>query len=61
MCRELVQIIEATVSEVGLQDFPKHTSFQQAVGHREKLLDDLVEILREMRNCILTKAFLTTS
>lgn len=60
MCRELVQIIMATVREVGLQNFPKQTSFQQVVGHGQKLLDNLVEILREIRN-VLIKAFLITN
>lgn len=60
MCGELVQIIMATVREVGLQNFPKQVSFQQVVGHGQKLLDNLVEILRETGNQRLIKAFLST-
>lgn len=34
-------------AEVGLQNLSKQIPFQQAVGHGQKLLDDLVEVLEE--------------
>lgn len=49
LCRELVQVIMATSGEVGLQNLPKQVQFQQAVGHGQKLLDNLVEILGKDR------------
>lgn len=45
MCRELVQVVVAAVGEVGLHNLPKQIPFQEAVGHGQKLPDDLVEIL----------------
>lgn len=35
--------------EVSLQNFRKQIPFQQAVGHGQKLLDNLVEILENVR------------
>lgn len=46
---ELVQVVMAAAGEVGLQNFPKQIPFQQAVGHGQKLLYNLVEILRKVR------------
>lgn len=42
---ELIEVIVATLGEVGLQNFSKQTPFQQVVCHGEKLLDNLMEIL----------------
>lgn len=39
----------AAAGEVGLKNFPKQIPFQQAVGHGQKLLYNLVEILRKVR------------
>lgn len=38
----------AAAGEVGLQDFTKQIPFQQAVGHGQKLLDNLVKILEKV-------------
>lgn len=45
MCGELVQVVFAATGQVSLQNLPKQIAFQEAVGHRQKLPDDLVEIL----------------
>lgn len=39
----------AAAGEVGLQNFPKQIPFQQAVGHGQKLLDNLMEILGKVK------------
>ena len=49
MCGELVQVVVVAAGEVGLQNFPKQIPFQEAVGHGQKLPDNLVEILGRVR------------
>lgn len=51
----------AAAGEVGLQNFPKQIPFQQAVGHGQKLLDNLVEILERVRKPKINDAFLSTT
>lgn len=59
LCGELVQVIMAAAGEVGLQNFPKQIPLQQAVGHGQELLDNLVEILEGVRKPKIND-FLTT-
>ena len=59
LCRELVQVVMAAAGEVGLQNFPKQIPLQQAVGHGQELLDNLVEILEGVRKPKIND-FLTT-
>lgn len=49
----------AAAGEVGLQNFPKQIPLQQAVGHVQELLDNLVEILEGVRKPKIND-FLTT-
>lgn len=51
----------AAVGEVSLQNFPKQIPFQQTVGHGQKLLDNLMEILESVRKNKINNAFLSTT
>lgn len=55
---ELVEVIVATFWEVGLQNFSEQISFQQVVGHGEKLPDNLVEILWKTEKKLRRRKFI---
>lgn len=57
LCWELVQVIMTAAGEVSLQYFRKQVPFQQAVGHGQKLLDNLVEILEKVRKAKVNNTF----